>query len=85
MPKYPRISFLGYFFDLNICMEIQLSVADIANVKSLLEAACSRGAYRANEMSQVGLVYDKISLFLDQTAAQLQQQQTTTPKGDSNA
>ena len=66
-------------------MDNQLSVADIASVKSLLEAACTRGAFRANEMSQVGRVYDKLSLFLDHATAQLQQQQTTPPKGDSNA
>jgi hypothetical protein len=65
-------------------MDNQLSVADIASVKGLLEAACSRGAFRANEMSQVGHVYDKISRFLDQATAQLQQQ-NTAPKGDSNA
>ena len=66
-------------------MEPQLTVADIANIKTLLEAACARGSFRANEMSQIGQIYDKLTLFLDHAAAQMQQQATQQPQGEPNA
>ncbi len=51
---------------LNIYMEnVQLTLADMASMKSLLEAACNRGAFKAAEMSTVGGLYDKLSKFLD--------------------
>jgi hypothetical protein len=65
-------------------MDTQLTVADIANIKTLLEAACARGSFRANEMSQVGQIYDKLSLFLEQAASQVQQH-TKQPQGEPNA
>jgi len=48
----------------------QLTVADLASVKNIIEAASSRGAFKAEEMTQVGAVYDKLSAFLAQVAAQ---------------
>lgn len=59
---------------------VQLTVADLASLKSLLEAACTRGSFKAHEMSMVGNVYDKLSQFVNQTAAQAQPAQ-----GDQNA
>jgi hypothetical protein len=65
-------------------MDTQLTVADIANIKTLLEAACARGAFRANEMSQVGTIYDKVDRFLQQASQQSQQSDTPT-QGEPNA
>jgi len=73
--------FSGLFFDLNICMDTQLTVADIANIKTLLEAACARGAFRANEMSNIGATYDKITVFLQQ--AQTQTELNEPSKGET--
>jgi len=50
-------------------MDTQLTVADLASIKNLIDAACARGAFKAGEMRAVGEVYDKLSAFL----AQLQQ------------
>jgi hypothetical protein len=58
---------------------VQLTLADMASMKSLLEAACNRGAFKAAEMSTVGGLYDKLSKFLEYSNAQLQAQ------GDQNA
>ena len=65
-------------------MDNQLTVADIANIKSLLEAACARGAFRANEMSHIGSVYDKLEAFLQQVPQSVTPP-NPTPQGDSNA
>ena len=60
---------------LNIYMEnVSLTLADMASLKNLIEAATSRGAFRANEMSSVGSIYDKLDAFLTATQAQLAQQ-----------
>ena len=51
-----------------------LTLADMASLKNLIEAATARGAFRANEMSTVGGIYDKLDAFLAATQAQLAQQ-----------
>jgi hypothetical protein len=56
----------------------QLTVADIASIKSLIEAACGRGTFRASELSTVGALYDKLDAFLNQAAA-------AATQGDQNA
>jgi len=65
----------------------QLTIADLASLRTLLEAAANRGAFKAAEMSTVGAVYDKLSKFLEFTAAQAQQSQPAQQQaqGDENA
>lgn len=62
---------------------VQLTVADMASIKGIIEAACTRGAFRAAEMSTVGEIYNKLSAFVDQAAAQLQDQ--PPQQGDEDA
>ena len=53
---------------LNIYMEnTQLTLADLASIHSIIEAATTRGAFRASELTPVGAIYDKLTAFL-QTA-----------------
>jgi hypothetical protein len=61
----------------------QLTIADMASLKGLLEAACTRGAFKASEMSNVGTIYDKLSKFVEYSTAQLAAQQKA--QGDQNA
>ena len=71
------------FFDLNIGMDnTQITIADMASLKTLIEAACSRGAFRAQEMSTVGPIYDKLTKFIEFTSAQVA---ARAPKGEENA
>ena len=44
----------------------QLTLADLASLRSLLQAAYSRGAFRIEESTQVGAIFDRLSAFLDQ-------------------
>ena len=73
---------------LNIYMEnTQLTIADLASIHSIIEAASQRGAFRANELTQVGAVYDKLSAFLQTAQAQVdaaEQPPAETP-GEQNA
>jgi hypothetical protein len=66
----------------------QLTIADLANLKQLIDAACTRGAFKAAEMKSVGDVYEKLSAFLDNVVAQQQAQeaeQAESLQGDQNA
>lgn len=61
----------------------QLTIADMASLKGLLEAAYTRGAFKVHEMSSVGAIYDKLSSFVEQSTAQLAAQQQA--QGEQNA
>lgn len=61
---------------------VTLTIADLASIKTLLDAACTRGAFKAAEMTQVGSLYDKLSAFLTQHASQIEQQSV---QGEPNA
>jgi hypothetical protein len=66
----------------------QLTLADLASIHTLIDAACTRGAFKAPEMSRVGEIYDKLSRFLEAAAQQAQAQEQTEqapPQGDTNA
>lgn len=49
---------------------IQITIADLALLKNLVDVACTRGAFKAEEMSTVGQVYDKLTAFLTQIVEQ---------------
>jgi hypothetical protein len=74
---------------LNIYMENaqQLTIADLASMHQLLEAAASRSAFKGIvELKAVSDLHDKLTQFLvaAQQAAQAQQEQTQT-QGETNA
>ena len=48
----------------------QLTLADLASLRSLLQAAYSRGAFRIEEARQVGKIFDPLSAFRDQQPAE---------------
>jgi hypothetical protein len=64
------------FFTLNIYMENttppQITISDLVTIKDLIDVACSRGAFRANEMTSVGEVYDRLTGFLNTVIASAQ-------------
>lgn len=75
---------------LNICMENNITVADLSLIKGIIDLASTRGAFRAAEMKQVGEVYEKLSAFLDAVVAQAKAQEeaptadNSEPQGESN-
>jgi hypothetical protein len=58
---------------LNICMDDQqtpqITISDLAIAKNLISVACERGAFRAEEMTTVGELYDKLTQFLEHIVA----------------
>lgn len=61
----------------------ELSVADLQNLRTVLEVASRRGAFAAGEMSSVGAVFDRLDKFLAAVApaapAQQPAESTETP------
>lgn len=42
----------------------QLTIQDLQAVVQIIDLGSRRGAYQGNELTQVGLVYDKVAVFL---------------------
>jgi hypothetical protein len=45
-----------------------LNIGDLRNIALVIDVASSRGAFRANEMATVGLIYNKLQAFLAKVA-----------------
>jgi hypothetical protein len=65
-------------------MENQITVVDLARIKTILETACSRGAFQAAEMKTVGDVYEKLTAFLEAIVAQAEQSGSQQPELKEN-
>jgi hypothetical protein len=63
----------------------QLSVTDLAVIKNIIDLACSRGAFRGNEMRQVGEVYDKLNMFINDLIALAENQQSGSVQSQGEA
>jgi len=63
-----------------------ITVADLDTIKNIIDLACTRGAFRGGEISQVGAVYDKLNAFLtqvvEQAKAQANAEQPSEPQGE---
>ena len=60
----------------------ELNINDLAAMKSIIDVASSRGAFKPNEMVPVGTVYAKLEAFL---AAAQAQAQASAPAADTQA
>ena len=66
---------------------VNLAVSDLIMLQSIVQVACERGAFRAEEMSQIGQCYDRLSAWLTQMQPQPDQsstesQQPEQPQGE---
>lgn len=53
---------------------VDLTLQDLAAIKSMIDVASARGAFKPNEMIVVGTVYNKLEKFLEAAAKQAQEQ-----------
>lgn len=51
---------------------VELTVNDLNALKQIIDVASSRGAFKPNEMTTIGTVYNKLETFLNAVAAQQQ-------------
>lgn len=54
-----------------------LNIQDLAAMKTIIDIASARGAFKPNEMTVVGNTYTKLTSFLDQVAKQAEATQTS--------
>ena len=47
-----------------------LSIGDLKNLATIIDVASTRGAFRANEMATVGVMFNKLQSFLAKVAPQ---------------
>lgn len=52
----------------------ELTVQDLNAMKSIIDVASQRGAFKPNEMATIGQVYNKLEAFLAAVAEQQQPQ-----------
>jgi hypothetical protein len=62
----------------------QITVQDLDAIRNIIDLASTRGAFRANELADVGLLYNKLSQFLEAVVAQAQEQQPGAQQGETN-
>lgn len=55
----------------------KITLEDIAVAQRIIQLASSRGAFKAEEMSSVGRVYDRISVFLQHNAPAEEKQEAS--------
>jgi len=53
----------------------QITITDLDLVKNIINLAATRGAFRGEELSQVGAVYDKLTAFLEAVIEQAKAQE----------
>jgi len=56
--------------------DVQITINDLALIKSLIDVSCTRGAFKADEMKSVGEVYDKLTAFLTLAVKQAEEART---------
>ena len=47
----------------------QLNLTDLVNVLQVIKTCAARGSFKADEMSQIGGLYDRLTAFLVSTGA----------------
>lgn len=55
-----------------------ITVSDLDTLRNLIDLACTRGAFRANEARVVGELHDKLTAFLEAVVAQAKTQEADT-------
>ena len=56
----------------------QITISDLDTIKNIINLAATRGAFRGEELSQVGVVYDKLTAFLEAVIEQAKAQEAST-------
>ncbi len=62
-------------------METNITITDLIALRNIINLAAERGAFKAEEMLDIGTTYAKLNAFLEAVVAQAaaQEQSATTP------
>ena len=79
---YGKKTLANHLLALNIGMETNITVTDLIAIRNALNLAAERGAFKAEEMLDIGTIYSKLNSFLEAIVAQATQEQSTQPQGE---
>jgi hypothetical protein len=57
----------------------ELTIQDLGNLRSIIDVAATRGAFRAAEMAAIGTAFNKLNDFLNAVAPPQENEDTTAP------
>lgn len=60
----------------------ELNLNDLLAMKNLIDVVTQRSAFKANELSSVGVLYDKLSAFLEASQKAQEQAQPAEEQGE---
>lgn len=73
-------------------MDTNITITDLVAIRNIINTAAERGAFKAEEMADIGAAYNKLSKFLEAVVAQAAAQEAEpaaqpetpaeTPKGE---
>lgn len=69
----------------NTAPPVDLTVQDLSALKTIIDVASQRGAFKPNEMTVVGTTYTKLENFLAAIAASQQATEATNETTDTTA
>lgn len=55
-----------------------VTIGDLMVLRSAIDLASTRGAFRANEMSTIGATFDRLTAFLEEFESQQSTEETAT-------
>lgn len=59
----------------------ELNLNDLLAMRNLIDVVTQRGAFKANELSSVGILYDKLNAFLE-ASKKSQEEQPAPEQGE---
>jgi hypothetical protein len=62
-----------------------ITIADLDLLRQIVDLASTRGAFKGAELTQVGIVYDKLTRFLEAAVAHAQAQQDAQQTDEQSA
>lgn len=62
--------------------QTQITINDLAQIKEIIDLACTRGAYNGSEVKTVGELYEKLTTFLNAVVAQAQADAEANQQGE---
>lgn len=65
-------------------MDTNININDLVALRNIINLAAERGAFKAEEMLEVGTVYTKLSGFLETVIAQAQAQEQTADEAEQS-
>ncbi len=64
---------------------VELTVQDLGVIRSVIDVATQRGAFKANELEAVGKTYNKLDTFLQQVQKAEEQAKAENAEADAKA